>query len=128
MPITTREINNLDDLMDGGVTERFNAALAEVLQNVFDPNTAPDAKRKISLIFTFTPNERRSDMDLKSDVKITLAPPVPMTQTVMIAQDGNGGFRAMIRTNQLTGQLDMDGGEHIPKVVNFNKARERMEE
>jgi len=128
MPNTTRDINNLDDLMEGGVTERFNAGLAEVLHNVFDPNTAPDAKRKIMLVFTFTPNERRDAMDLKADVKVTLAAPVPMTQTVLIAQDGDGGVRAMERTNQLPGQLDMNGDEHIPKVVNFNRAKESKEE
>ena len=40
---TQRPIKSLSDLMDGGVEERFNAALAEVWENVYDPNT--DAKK-----------------------------------------------------------------------------------
>lgn len=36
---TQRPIKSLSDLMDGGVEERFNAALAEVWENVYDPNT-----------------------------------------------------------------------------------------
>lgn len=40
-----RQIGKLDELMDGALTERFNYEMERVLQNVFDPNTNPKAKR-----------------------------------------------------------------------------------
>ena len=36
--ITQRPIKSLSDLMDGGVEERFNTAIAEVWENIYDPN------------------------------------------------------------------------------------------
>lgn len=40
-----RQVKKLDELMDGAITERFNRELQRVLENVFDPNTNPKAKR-----------------------------------------------------------------------------------
>lgn len=36
--MATRQIKNLDELMDGAVNEQFNQNLAQLWDNVFDPN------------------------------------------------------------------------------------------
>ena len=43
---TQRPIKSLSDLMDGGVEERFNAALAEVWENVTTPTPTQRSREK----------------------------------------------------------------------------------
>lgn len=53
----TRQIKKLDELMDGALTERFNYEMERVLNNVFDPNTNPKAKRQIQIVIEFAKAE-----------------------------------------------------------------------
>jgi hypothetical protein len=117
--VPQRAIKNLDDLMDGGVHERFNLALDQVLNNVFDPNTKAKAVRKITLTFNIISNDRRDAAEFVSDVNVKLAPPAPLTQTVFLAKADDGTVTATEITNQVKGQLGMDGSEVIPKTVEF---------
>lgn len=71
---TQRPIKSLSDLMDGGVEERFNAALAEVWENVYDPNTDAKKPREVNLKIKITPNERRDSCDFRVSVVPKLAP------------------------------------------------------
>ena len=56
---TERPIKSLSELMDGGVEERFNDALAKIWANVYDPNTKPTQAREINLRIKIIPNGRR---------------------------------------------------------------------
>ena len=114
-----RPIDSLDDLFDGGVRERFNNALRRVWDNVFDPNTDPKAAREITLKVKIKPSERRDAAAFNVDVVSKLAPPVSLSQTVMLQMNGSGEIIATERSNQIPGQIDMDGNEKIPKVVFF---------
>jgi len=116
-----RQIRNLDELMDGALTERFNTELKRVLENVFDPNTDTKKKRGISINITIAPNERRDAAEFKVEVKSVLAPPVPNAQTVFLSMDDKTGtVTATEITNQTPGQMNMEGVPVIPKVVDFN--------
>lgn len=117
--MATRKIKNLDDLMDGALTERFNYELDRVLNNVYDPNTSPCKKRRIQIVVDITPNERRDAAEFKVDVKSTLAPPIPVAQTVFISMDDKGNVTATEMTNQLPGQIDLEGDVSIPRVIEF---------
>lgn len=55
----SRQIKKLDELMDGALTERFNLEMERVLNNVFDQNTNPKAKRQIQIVIDIVPNDRR---------------------------------------------------------------------
>lgn len=116
-----RQIKNLDELIDGALTERFNHEMNRVLANVFDPNTNPKAKRQIQIIIDITPNDRRDAAELKIDVKSKTAPPVAITQTVFIQMDDDGKMTATEMTNQVPGQINMEGEIIIPRVVEFSK-------
>ena len=116
-----REIKNLDTLMDGALTERFNQEFKKVLQNVFDPNTDPKKKRKLTMIVSVTPNERRDAADLQVDVTTTLAAHVPTTQTVFISMQDDGTVHALEQTGQIPGQIDMDGNVTNPKEASFGE-------
>lgn len=114
-----RQIKNLDELMDGALTERFNCEMDRVLQNVYDPNTSAKQKRQIQIVIDITANDRRDAAEFKVDVKSKLAPPVPVTQTVFLAMDGDGNVTATEITNQVPGQMDIEGAVTIPKVLEF---------
>ena len=115
-----RKIAQLDELMDGALTERFNMAMERVLRNVFDPNTDPKAKREIQIVIQIAPNERRDAALFKVDVKSKTAPPVATEQTCFLYQDDEGNVTATEITSQVPGQIDMTGKEQpLPRVVEF---------
>ena len=121
-----RPIKSLDDLMDGGVAERFNRELAQVWKNVYDPNTDPKRTRAVTLSIKITPNERRDACDFRVSVQSKLAPQVDLNQTVMLTQCEDGTILATERTEQIPGQLSIDGSEQpSAKVLSFAQANEQ---
>ena len=120
-----RQIKNLDELMDGALNERFNAEMNRVMENVFDPNTNPRQKRQIVITINVTPNERRDAADLSFDVRSKIAAPLAMSQTVFLTMGDDGTVTATEMTDQIPGQLDMEGGiAPMPTVLEFNKKTE----
>lgn len=119
-----RQIKQLDELMDGALTERFNREMDRVLQNVFDQNTDPKAKRQIQIIIEITPNKTRDVAEFKVDLKTKTAPPIPLTQMCFLYQNDAGDVTAAEVTKEVPGQMDMDGGEQpLPRVVEFGKSQ-----
>ena len=115
-----RQIKQLDELMDGALTERFNMEMERVLSNVFDPNTNAKAKRQIQIIIEIAPNERRDAAEFKVDVKSKIAPPEAIAQTVFLHMDDVGNVTATEMTKEIPGQIDMDGNvQAIPRVIEF---------
>lgn len=119
-----RPIKSLSDLMDGGVEERFNDALAKVWENVYDPNTEARKAREVVMKVKIIPNERRDSCDFRVDVVPKLAPPVSLSQTVMLNLGANGEIIATERTDQIPGQVDIEGNEApIPRTVQFSQVK-----
>lgn len=117
-----RPIKNLSDLMDGGLEERFNQELTKVWQNVYDPNTNPTAARKVVMEVKIVPNERRDSVQFHVNVSSKLAPHVALTQTVMLSLGADGTITATERTEQVPGQLDMEGNEApLPSTISFGR-------
>lgn len=117
-----RPIKSLSDLMDGGLEERFNQELTKVWQNVYDPNTNPTAARKVVMKVKIVPNERRDSVQFHVNVSSKLAPHVALTQTVMLSLGADGTITATERTEQVPGQLDMEGNEApLPSTISFGR-------
>lgn len=117
-----RPIKSLSDLMDGGLEERFNQELTKVWQNVYDPNTNPTAARKVVMEVKIVPNERRDSVQFHVNVSSKLAPHVALTQTVMLSLGADGTITATERTEQVPGQLDMEGNEApLPNTISFGR-------
>ena len=111
--------------MDGGVEERFNAVLDEVWANVYDPNTEAKKTREITLKIKITPNDRRDSCDFRVSVVPKLASKVDLSQTVMLTVRDDGTVLATERTEQIPGQIDLEGNEQpIPQTVSFGKLHE----
>lgn len=117
-----RPIKSLSDLMDGGLEERFNQELTKVWQNVYDPNTNPTAAWKVVMEVKIVPNERRDSVQFHVNVSSKLAPHVALTQTVMLSLGADGTITATERTEQVPGQLDMEGNEApLPSTISFGR-------
>ena len=119
-----RPIRNLDELMDGAMTERFRRKWNEIMNNVMDPNTDPKAKRKMQITIELVPNERRDGAEYFIDFKNTLAPMRKLSQSIFLHMDDNGRVTATEITSQIPGQIDMYGDEQAPpRVVVFGQAQ-----
>jgi len=118
----SREIKSLDQLMDGGVAARFQTELQKVWNNIFDMNTEAKDTRSISITFKFKPTPQRDAATMTADITVKLANAAPMQQTVLMHQFDDGSIQVAERTNQIVGQLDMEGKETIPNVVEFKAA------
>lgn len=117
-----RPIKSLSDLMDGGLEERFNQELTKVWYNVYDPNTNPTAAREVVMEVKIVPNERRDSVQFHVNVSSKLAPHVALTQTVMLSLGADGTITATERTEQVPGQLDMEGNEApLPSTISFGR-------
>lgn len=116
-----RPIKSLSELMDGGVEERFNVEMNKIWANVQDPNTDPKAKREIQIKITVKPNERRDSADFDVQVIGKPAPFKPLSKTVTLQFNTDGSVVATERTEQIPGQMNMDGGEQpLARVVRFD--------
>ncbi len=106
---------NLEKFAGGALSEKFNMAFQEVLENIADPNTGHKAKRKITVDLTFEPNEERELSQVDIQVKTKLAPSKSVGTTILIDRDGQGGIIASEYNNQIKGQqfirVDEDTGE-----------------
>ena len=116
-------IDSLDALCNGALTERFSAEFAKFLRNLVDPNTDAKKKRKLILVLEATPNAERDFCVMNYDVQTKLAAPSTISQTAFLTQNSNGEVIASQVTNQIPGQIDMDGNETpLPQIVNLGKA------
>ncbi len=107
-----KEIKSLDDMMGGAVLERFAAALKTVLKNIIDPNTDATKARKVTLELTIKPSKDRASAEFNLLCKPTLAPPVAVTQSMMLNRNDAGEVVALQAGanigDQLPGQMDVD--------------------
>lgn len=109
---------DLEKFAGGALAEKFNIALKEVLENIADPNTAPKAKRKLTIELTFTPDEERELSLVDIVVKTKLEPQKGVATKILIDKDGNGGIIASEYNNQIKGQQYMKIDEESGKITN----------
>lgn len=64
---------NMETFANGAFTEQINRELKKVTENIQDPNTDATAKRKITVMIEFKPNETRNFVTTGVQAKATLA-------------------------------------------------------
>lgn len=110
----------LDTLAAGSVLERIQGAIQEVAENIRDLDTDPKAKRSVTLKLEFRPSADRENVELRSHVKVALAPEVPVVSPVWLVNKRDG-VKAMT-ANPRQEVLDLED-EDRPQVTHIGRAR-----
>ena len=99
---------NLETLAGGAFAEKLNEALAQVAENIQNPNTDPQAKRGISVAIKFTPNKTRQMASATISVQTKLAPTEAIdTQVVMGVNMRTGEIEIAEYDGQVRGQMNL---------------------
>jgi hypothetical protein len=115
---------SLATLKGGAAIEAVDHALGEVWDNILDPNTAPRAKRSVTLKLTFSPTEDRESAGCNIEIASKLAPQAPMTAQIIVDQeDGRAVAAEFGRRNP--GQHTLEGVyEEAKNVTPIKKTAE----
>ena len=122
------KIINLETLAEGGLTEKVNMALQEVLNNIADPNTDYKVKRKLTIDITFISQEDRDLALLDIQTKTKLAPPKSIGTKIVIGTDGKGGVMAGEFGKQIPGQSVMRVDEETGEVLTTAEEKAAQEQ
>lgn len=112
---------NLEKFAGGALSEKFNLALREVLENIADPNTKAETKRKLTVELTFVPSEDRELSIVGIDTKTKLAATKSVATKILIDRDGQGGIIASEYNNQLKGQQYLQVDEDTGEILSPNE-------
>ena len=112
------------DMAGGAIKERVDYEMAKVIDNILDANTKPDAKRKLVLTLTITPDAERTNLTVETQVKTTLVPTNAVKTALYVAgATGTGEVQVLEMTPQIPGQLGMDKEDQeapaLLNIVNF---------
>jgi hypothetical protein len=85
-----QEAVSLRTLAGGAAIELFDDEMIKVLENILDPNTAPDVTRSLKLIVKIKPSKDRAVGTVEFTTQTTMAPPdARQTQLYMgMTKDG----------------------------------------
>ena len=86
--MTEKETVTLSNLCGGAVEEVFQREWAQVLANIGDVNTNPEAKRKLTLEFTVKPFEDRSGAQVTFACKSKTVPVEEVKGTIFLQRQG----------------------------------------
>lgn len=99
------------EMSQGAILERVNYEMGRVVENILDPNTKPDAKRKLTITLVLTPSADRRTINVNTTAKSTLVATDAVTTGLYVTNDpGTGEMVLAEMVPQIPGQYDMDGG------------------
>lgn len=81
---------NIGNICGGAVPEVFDREIAEILENIADLNTKPEAKRQITLTFDFAPGPDRKSAIVSFTCKSKQVGVQPKQGTIFFAKRMGG--------------------------------------
>lgn len=117
------EKKSLLQMARGAFLEIFDAEMSKVLDNILDPNTKATGKRKLTVDFTFVPDDNRQTIGVTFQCKPKLEPINPAVTSLYVTGEPNTGeVTAVEMVPNIPGQLSMEGGEQeAPPVLRIIK-------
>ena len=88
----------------GAFQERVDYEMPHLMENIFDPNTAAKAKRKVTITLELCPDDSRQNVVVNCSVTTKLAPANPVTTMLYVADRDT----VLEMTPQVPGQLSVD--------------------
>jgi hypothetical protein len=102
---------DLNTFSGGALRDKFNKAMAEVIENLVDPNTPFKDKRAITLTITFEQTEERDDAVIIVSSKTKLANELPVKTGLFMEKDLSTGeifFEEHFSKKAIKGQSKLD--------------------
>jgi hypothetical protein len=99
----------LETLNSGAVIDLFEAEWRKLLNNIQDPNTKPDAVRKVKIEIAVKPAKDRRNASTSVSVTASLATIVPHEASIVIGVENGETQAYAFDPNQKS--LDFDGKE-----------------
>ncbi|MHC1697750.1 MAG: hypothetical protein AB9919_06780 [Geobacteraceae bacterium] len=112
MPYEEQDFVSFANLGHGAAIERFDDEWSRLLSNLVDPNTT-EAARTITLKVKVKPNKERSCASVDVACVSTLAPTVPFSTQMFVAQ----GVGKCVAVEHNPEQLRMDLSPGKPQLV-----------
>ena len=112
------------DMAMGAIKERVDYEMGHIVDNILDPNTPPNKKRKLTLTLEVTPDAERQTIQVSVTAKAALCPTNPISTSLYVTGDPATGLaQAVEMVPQVPGQTSLDGMEQEePKVLKFKQA------
>ena len=96
----------------GAIQERIDYEMAKVIDNILDPNTSAQKKRKLTLTIELQPDDNRQTVFVNCTAKSALCPTNQVSTSLYITGDGaTGEVVAVEMVPNVPGQQDMFGEE-----------------
>lgn len=107
------------EMSQGSILERVDYEMQKVIENILDPNTKPDAKRKLTVTLVLTPSADRKTITVNTTAKSTLVATDAITTGLFITNNPSSGELVVAEmVPQIPGQLDMSGAyQEEPKIL-----------
>lgn len=108
---------DMEKFANGAFTEQINRELKKVTENIQDPNTDATAKRRITVVIEFKPNEARNFVTTGVQAKSTLAPALGAVTALSMGKN--------IRTNEVEA---VEIGSQIPGQMTIEEVTDSFDE
>lgn len=108
---------DMEKFANGAFTEQINKEIKKVTENIQDPNTDATAKRRITVVIEFKPNEARNFVTTGVQAKSTLAPALGAVAALSMGKN--------IRTNEVEA---VEIGSQIPGQVSIEDVEPSIDE
>lgn len=100
------------EMANGGFLEQVNYKVADVIDNILDPNTKATGKRKIMITMEITPDDSRMNFSVRFSTKLALVPVNELTTSMHIfVENDTGEIQVVENIPQIPGQLGLNGTE-----------------
>lgn len=96
----TEEQVNLQNLGHGAAAELFQTELQNVIYNIMDVNTKPDAQRAITLKLKVKPSKERTMCNVEISCESKLAPVMPFESTLFVGVEHGEAVATEFNPNQ----------------------------
>lgn len=107
---------SIGNLAKGALAEQFEIELQKVLDNIYDPNTLAEKKRKIHMTLTFIPDETREIVKVITETKSQIVTSKPIGTKLLLGRGKDGHTAASEFVSDMPGQVELDD-----KVIKMNK-------
>lgn len=110
---------SLAKMARGSLDEQFNYELNRVLENIYDPNTEPEKKRKITIEMLFEPDTDREIVKISCKTKSVLVTAKPINSKFVLGKRQDGTIGATEFVSDIPGQVDFE--QFVPEIMEENK-------